>query len=358
MINKALEEEIIKYCLRTNGIINKYAINRLPEEYKTYLNNRFEYIESYEEAIFRLRNNIEIRPICEICGGIVSFYGKIRRPYSLCCCEDHAKELNKIHRYKTNLEKYGVENASKSDIIKQKQSIIYHEKEEQIKETRKNTLKEKYGVENSFQLEISKEKSKQTCLEKYGAENAAQSEIVQKKIKQTCLEKYGVENATQVKEVKDKIKQTCLEKYGVDNAAKCPEIQDKINNTKTKNGTHNTSIPENKSYILLKEKYYNVVRQYKSKVYPFNCDFYIPNLDLYIECNYSWLHGFHPFNENNKEDINKLNKWKKHNTTFYNSAIKVWTISDIKKRNTAKENKLNWIEFFNINELEKWLNNN
>ena len=170
MIDKTLEEEIIKYCLRTNGIINQYAINRLSEEYKTYLDNRFEYIESYEEAIFRLRNNIEIRPTCEICGGIVPFYGKIRRPYSLCCCKDHAKELNKINRYKTNLEKYGVENASKSDIVKQKQSIIYHEKEEQIKETRKNTLKEKYGVENSFQLEISKEKSKQTCLEKYGVE--------------------------------------------------------------------------------------------------------------------------------------------------------------------------------------------
>ena len=33
----------------------------------------------------------------------------------------------------------------------------------------------------------------------------------------------------------------------------------------------------------------------------------------------------------------------------------VWTIRDVKKRNIAKENNLNYIEFFTILELETWL---
>ena len=33
-----------------------------------------------------------------------------------------------------------------------------------------------------------------------------------------------------------------------------------------------------------------------------------------------------------------------------------WTIRDVNKRNIAKQNNLNYIEFWNINELKEWLN--
>ena len=69
------------------------------------------------------------------------------------------------------------------------------------------------------------------------------------------------------------------------------------------------------------------------------------------------MHGGHPFNENNKEDQLILKSWKDKNTKYYNNAITAWTIRDVNKRNTAKENKLNYIEFWNINELKNWLNN-
>ena len=36
----------------------------------------------------------------------------------------------------------------------------------------------------------------------------------------------------------------------------------------------------------------------------------------------------------------------------------IWTINDPLKRNIAKENNLNYLEFFNINELKDWLNKN
>lgn len=53
----------------------------------------------------------------------------------------------------------------------------------------------------------------------------------------------------------------------------------------------------------------NVKRQYKSELYPFACDFYIQNLDLYIECNFHWTHGGHKFDKNNENDIKQLNEF-------------------------------------------------
>jgi hypothetical protein len=126
--------------------------------------------------------------------------------------------------------------------------------------------------------------------------------------------------------------------------------------TKKKNNTFNSSSTENKSYLILKEKYIDVIKQYKSELYPFICDFYIPSLDLYIECNYHWTHGSHPYDKNNKEDQILLEKWKTKNTKYYNAAIHTWTIRDVNKRNIAKQNNLNYKEFYSILELITYLN--
>lgn len=82
------------------------------------------------------------------------------------------------------------------------------------------------------------------------------------------------------------------------------KVQQKIIAAKKKNGTVNSSKPEEKSYELLCSHFSkeDVVRQYHSDVYPFNCDFYIKSIDTYIECNYNWTHGGHWFDESNEED--------------------------------------------------------
>lgn len=125
-------------------------------------------------------------------------------------------------------------------------------------------------------------------------------------------------------------------------------FQEKRNITLRKNNSFNTSRPEEDYYNYLLTMYNrdDIIRQYKSEKYPFNCDFYIVSEDKYIECNYSWLHGGHPFNGKNLEDIRKLNKWikKSSNSKFYENAITTWTIRDQKKIEIAKKNKLN-IEF-------------
>ena len=60
---------------------------------------------------------------------------------------------------------------------------------------------------------------------------------------------------------------------------------------------------------------------------------------------------------NNKSDNDKLKKWKEksQNSNFYKKAVEVWTIRDVKKRNTAKQNNLNYLEFFNMKQFNDWI---
>ena len=175
----------------------------------------------------------------------------------------------------------------------------------------------------------------------YNTDYYFQSNDFKKKFKITSLKKFGTEYPIQSDIVKNKINYK--------------EVVEKQYNTKRKNNTFNKSNPEDICYKKLLEIFNDVKRQYKSELYPFNCDFYIPEIDTYIEYQGFWTHGGHPFNENNIEDINKLNKWKKINTSFYKGAIVNWTKTDVKKRNIAKENKLNYFEFFNIKDFYKWI---
>ena len=142
-------------------------------------------------------------------------------------------------------------------------------------------------------------------------------------------------------------------------AAKQKEIE-----TKKRNGTLNSSKAEIEIAKLLKKKYV-LKTQYKSEEYPFYCDFYIPEKDLYIEYQGHWTHGkfsnnyvLGPFNEENEEHIKVLNIWKERavSSKFYKIAIKVWTKTDPLKRKTARDNNLNWVEFFTITDFMKWYN--
>ena len=97
----------------------------------------------------------------------------------------------------------------------------------------------------------------------------------------------------------------------------------------------------------------DVIREYKSAEYPFNCDFYIKNLNLYIECNFHWTHGGHAYDSENLEDLAIIEKWKSKQSKYYNNAITTWTVRDVRKRNIAKKNKLNYIEFFDFNKAKE-----
>ena len=297
---------------------------------------------------------------------MIEHYG-VRNPFQLESVKEKIKQ--------TNLEKYGVEFSMQNEDVKRKTKETWMKKygadipfkDPLIDSKRKKTCMERYGVEYSFQSENNKEKSKQTWIEKYGVDNPLKSDIIKEKVKQTNLEKYGVEYATQNIEIRKKQLETFNKKYG-GNAPICdptikekilskmPESREKEYQTRKKNGSFNISKPEKELLEYIKLYFPNVEYQYKNKKeYPFRCDFYIPELNLYIEYNGLWTHGGHQFDENNQEDIDKLNLWKSKNTKYYNVAIKVWTDLDVRKRTIAKNNNLNYKEFWNLNEAKQFI---
>ena len=135
-------------------------------------------------------------------------------------------------------------------------------------------------------------------------------------------------------------------------SSKQKEIQQKIYKTKKKNNSFNSSSIEKQFEDFLKENNINYKSQYKSELYPFNCDFYFPDIDLYLEIQGSWVHGGRPFDSTNKDDLLLLEQWKSKNTKFYDIAVNTWTVRDVLKRETAKKNNLNYFEVFTNNILE------
>ena len=345
----------------------------------SYLNKRYHDSFSLKETLIRMKYHIDVHPRCPVCGNFTKFYGFKKLMFTN-HCSNKCTQLDgetKIKFKQTCFKKYGVDAPMKSSKIKEKSKQTCLEKYGvenisqffETKEKYKQTCLEKYNVDNPFKLEKTKinshskeakEKQRKTCLEKYGVENSFQSEEVRQKYKENYKRKYGVENPFQNEIIKEKIKQTCLEKYGVDRAIKNPLISNKVINTRIKNNTWTTSKLEEKLYLYIKEKFPSVIRQYKDKErYPYFCDFYIPELDLFLELNGTWTHGNHPYDMNSKEDNSILNIWKEKSKEhpMYLAAIKTWVVSDVNKRNKAKENHLNFKEVWNLDEGKEFINN-
>jgi hypothetical protein len=99
-----------------------------------------------------------------------------------------------------------------------------------------------------------------------------------------------------------------------------------------------------------------LANQYHSELYPFDCDFYIPELDLYIEYHGHWTHGDEAFDKNNSKHIQKLNRWKSKSekSEFFKTAVYVWTDLDVRKLETFKKNKLNYKVFYKLSDFKIW----
>ena len=314
------------------------------EEIKKYLLNRYEYSDSFAETLWRIKLHIENRPTCVQCGKPVKYYkaGKFSEFCSIKC----AMNSDKVKQHCKDLlqEKYGVDNVYQLESVKNKI---------------KQTCIEKYGVDNYRKTEESKIKIRETSLKRYGTEYPSQSQLFKDKVKNTNREKYGYDYGLQSPEIKQKSIDTCREKYGSDYYFQSNKFKELFNDknfvrnaklkeyeTKKKNGSFKFSKSEKLLLDFIKEKYPDTIYQYSTDPrYPFNCDFYIPSLDLFIEYNGHWTHGPHLFDKNNEEDLKLLEKWQKEYKIkgTKGGGIDTWTKRDPLKLKTAKENNLNYL---------------
>ena len=123
--------------------------------------------------------------------------------------------------------------------------------------------------------------------------------------------------------------------------------------TRKKNNSFIKSNLEDTFYKALLEVYDkdDIVRQYKEDRYPFACDFYIKSEDLFIELHGNWTHGGRPYDENDTSCQQQLKEWQEKAKTsdYYVNAIYTWTNLDVRKREYAKKNNLNYQVIYEFN---------
>lgn len=151
----------------------------------------------WKKMIYYILNDLHELQLCKICQKNEAVFKGINIGYSRCCsvlCSRRDPVWKK----------------------KSKQNVDYEKRTKLFKKT----FLEKYGVENPSQLQEIKNKKKDTCFKNYGYDhplkipkikkivsqkNSEISEQTQNKIKETCIKKYGVEHYSKTKEYKEYI---------------------------------------------------------------------------------------------------------------------------------------------------------
>lgn len=203
----------------------------------------------------------------------------------------------------------------------------------------------------SSQYDVRKEKIRNTKLN-YTKE---EKQKINEKRENTCLKKYGVTNVRKSNKVMKEARKIVAEKLR-NRIITQEELEHKNEaryKTCKKNNSFKVSYQENFSLFLVHKLYSDSIAQYKSDKYPFFCDCYIPSKKLYIEFNYSWTHGGHPYDK--VKDRKALSRLKQSKSLYIKNMIETWTIRDVKKVQTAKKNKIKLKVFYTSEEFCKWL---
>ena len=115
--------------------------------------------------------------------------------------------------------------------------------------------------------------------------------------------------------------------------------------------------PEFEFYELLLNRFSDddILIQQNTPEYPFHCDFIVETATgrKYIEIQYFRGHGPHPYDPNNKDDQAILKELIASDNDFDKIQINTWTVSDVNKRNFAKKNGLTLIEVYPCDDMHK-----
>ena len=206
----------------SNGLFKKEPVfsKCFPELYKDIMSAEICANKSFSERLF-IYFNPHATGLCKVCGRPTKFRN-FKSGYPIYCsskCSNSDPDKKETCR-QTVINRYGVENVSKSSVVKDRIC---------------NTFKEKYGVEWVGQSKEVQAKQKATCIEKYGVPTPFQMDDFQEKSIQTCRKKYGTDYAVQSQEVKSKITASYIDKTGFTNPSYNPDVIDKRRETNFKN---------------------------------------------------------------------------------------------------------------------------
>jgi len=148
----------------------------------------------------------KVEVMCDICNSkkVIPYreYMNSFEKYNIYSCSSKCSQFkNKI----TKKEKYGDENYNN------------HQK-------CKNTCLEKYGVDNIFKDDLIKINIDKTKREKYGSN----FELIVFKLRDVIYEKYGVDNISKYDDVKKKKIETSIRNFGVTHPAKSDKVKNQV----------------------------------------------------------------------------------------------------------------------------------
>lgn len=192
---------------------------------------------------------------------------------------DSCSDCKLIKSRITMSNKYGVDNPSKLDWVKEKKidtcmnnfGVEHPMQSKDVRDKAITTNVEKYGVEHPSQSNVVKTKIVNTNNEKYGVDWTRQNKDIDTKIKSTMNVRYGGNSPFCNEEVRDKAKSTFIEKYGVDNPLKDDGIRHKCREAMYNNGTVPTSSQQLKVYDTLVSMFGN-------------CEINYPVSNLSLDC--------------------------------------------------------------------------
>lgn len=251
-----------------------------------------------------------------------------------------AKRFKEERKKQALLQKYGVDNVTKIKEVRDKVAEGNKKYQEKLREE---------GITSFFATEEGKKAAREGVLRKFGTDNINKTEQRRNEMRENWKSKSKEERRKWIE--KCRMVQT-------------KEVQQRISDTKRRNNSFHISSWEAMLTEKLSNLFPDLKTQYKDKRYPFHCDFYIPSLDLFIECNFHWTHGRRPFNPNNEKDMEQLRHWEELGRSatsvrdkgqYYKNAITTWTDLDVRKRIIAEQNGLNYLVFYFLKDAIKWV---
>lgn len=215
------------------------------------------------------------------------------------------------------------------------------------KQQKEQHFLEKYGVTNPYGCREIIENRKKNLIEKYGVENVSQIQDVKDKKAQTFLEHYGTTNNFGRAEVRQNIMESLLDKFGTTAPTTHPDVKQKLNSHETKqkhfaslkrNGTIKESRPERRLVVCFQTIFDDL--ETHVTVNGWSIDFYIKSIDTYFQVDGVYWHGLNRPIEKIIENVNngnhtdkmilgKYNRDKEQNIWFFEQNKKLVRITDL-----------------------------
>ena len=306
---------------------------------------------------------------------------------------DHRRKYPKRTIEEKEIDKYG-----KLGLTHKEKLQITYKKYPEIKNTAIKNFKKTWKNRTKEEEALRQTRIKQTKLEKYGDENytnnakrkitnikhygcisplltkeslvKSHSKEAVKKANKSRKQTWRNKSIEEKKKIYENIRETNMKRYGHVSHTQDPEwiakhvnslffgsekhlsilddIQRKRQLTMYKNGTLNTSHNfEDMLVQYLKDTYpqYTILTQYNEDPrYPYMCDCYIKELDLFIEFQGSYFHNWRPF-DYSAAHIKEYEEMIAHGGQKETIA-NVWRYKDTEKRECAKRNNLNYLEYW------------